>query len=153
MHMQMQRVSGLNLNNYIQTSGVIIYTELDLGQGLCLGQDLERTLIMKNQIQIYITIQNLGLLFTPLSAFGADLDRVRVWSGAQDIRIYININVNISKFRYIYQKIHSTNKNNLFNCDEDSNVFLQLYIVVHYYIFSTIHPLNIFSIYIYIYYI
>ena len=32
---------------------------------------------------------------------------------------------------------------------EDSNIFLQLYIVVHYYIFSTIHPLNIFSIYIY----
>ena len=30
MHMQMQRVSGLNLNNYIQTSGVIIYAELDL---------------------------------------------------------------------------------------------------------------------------
>ena len=80
--------------------------------------------------------------------FGAELDRVRVWSRAQDIRIYININVNISKFRYIYQKIHSTNKNNLFNCDEDSNIFLQLYIVVHYYIFSTIHPLNIFSIYI-----
>ena len=92
--------------------------------------------------------------------FGAELDRVRVWSGAQDIRIYINISVykymkihvtlimSIYQNLDIYQKIHSTNKNNLFNCDEDSNIFLQLYIVVHYYIFSTIHPLNIFSIYI-----
>ena len=65
----------------------------------------------------------------PWLGFGAELGQVRVWSEAQDIRIYININVNISKFRYIYQKIHNTNKNNLFNCDEDSNIFLQLYIV------------------------
>ena len=89
----------------------------------------------------------------PLLGFRAELGRVRVQSGAQDIRIYININANISKFRYIYQKNHNTNKNSLFNCDEDSNIFLQLYIVVHYYIFSTIHPLNIFSIYIYILYL
>ena len=90
------------------------------------------------------------LLFTPLLWFRAELGQVRVWSEVRDIRIYININVNISKFRYIYQKIHSVNKNNLFNCDEDSNIFLQLYIVVHYYIFSTIHTTQHFF---YIYYI
>jgi hypothetical protein len=65
----------------------------------------------------------------PLLGFGAELGYVRVWSEAQDIRLYININVNISKFRYIYQKMHSTNKNNLFNCDEDSNIFLYNYIL------------------------
>jgi hypothetical protein len=37
----------------------------------------------------------------------------------------------------VQEKNHSTNKNNLFKCDEDSNIFLQLYIVVHYYIFPT----------------
>jgi hypothetical protein len=78
------------------------------------------------------------------------LGRVRVWKGAQDIRIYIYINVNISKFIYIYiPKNHSTNKNNLFNCDKDSNIFLQLYIVVHYYSFSTNSYHSTFFLYIY----
>jgi hypothetical protein len=38
----------------------------------------------------------------PSLGLGAVLGRVRVWSGAQDIRIYINIGV------YKYMKIHVT---------------------------------------------
>ena len=56
------------------------------------------------------------------------------------MKIQVTLIMSIYQNSDIYQKIHSTNKNNLFNCDEDSNIFLQLHIVVHYYIFSTIHP-------------
>ena len=52
------------------------------------------------------------------------------------MKIHVTLIMSIYQNSDIYQKIHSTNKNNIFNCDEDSNIFLQLYIAVHYYIFS-----------------
>ena len=46
---------------------------------------------MKIQIQIYITIEFRVIFYAFVRVWGAELGQVRVWSGAQDIRIYINI--------------------------------------------------------------
>jgi len=80
----------------------------------------------------------------PSLGFGVELGQVRVWSEAQDIRIYINIGV------YKYMKIHITlmsiyqnsnmciytkkfiaHKINPFNY-KDLNIFLQYYFLQQY---------------------
>ena len=63
----------------------------------------------------------------PSLGFGAELGQVRVWSGAQDIRIYINISV------YKYMKIHVTLIMSIY---QNSDIYTKKFIALIKIIFS-----------------
>ena len=81
MHMQMDRVSGLNLNNY-RPQG-LFFTPSSIWLGF-VCTDLDQDIIR---------------------VWSGALGRVRVWSGAQDISGYISTLVRVYKYIKIHVKL------------------------------------------------
>ena len=73
----------------------------------------------------------------PSLGFGAELGQVRVWSRAQDIRIYINIRV------YKYMKIHVTLTMSIYQ-NSDMYIYTKKFIALIKTIFSIVMKILIY---------